>query len=92
MVVQQGQCLIDIAIQHCGDASAAFAIAALNGLSVTDDVLPGVDLLIPEILDKGMTDYFLKNGFVPATGSVKPENYTLSGIDYMGIEIDFIVS
>lgn len=36
MKAERGQTLIDVAVQHCGSAEAAWAIAERNGLGLTD--------------------------------------------------------
>ncbi|WP_367867903.1 hypothetical protein [Pedobacter sp. WC2423] len=92
-VVDQGQSLLDVALQHCGDVSVIFDIAVLNGVSVTEKLKPGTVLILPEVSDAGMVRYFFQNNFIPATdtGSVKAIELP-EGIDYWAIGIDFIVS
>lgn len=69
MRVLEGQSLFDIAIQSCGSAEAAFELAVLNGVSLTDDV--NVVLLVPGIIDADIAAYFAKNGLQPATALVE---------------------
>jgi len=92
--VLNGQSLFDIAIQHCGDTKAAFAIAEMNGLSVTDQLTVGQDVEIPDPYDRDVVGYFASRGINPATAinadvfdSVEDE-----GLDYWILEVDFIVS
>lgn len=89
-VVQQGQCLLDIAIQHCGDATALLSLAILNNLSVTDEVAAGTALELPAIINQGLVDYYKQNGYVPAT-AIDPDDAILEGIGFWFLEQDFIV-
>jgi hypothetical protein len=45
-VILKHQTIIDVALQHCGNADAAFDIAALNDIEITDDIAPGTELLL----------------------------------------------
>lgn len=71
--VSINQSLFDIAIQQCGSVEAVFAIAELNGLSITDALESGVLLEIPEwvVVDKPITDYYKAKGLRPATDLIK---------------------
>ncbi len=44
------QSLLDIAIQQCGDATAVFQLAVLNGLSITDDLEAGQTIVSNQVL------------------------------------------
>jgi hypothetical protein len=68
MKVLNGQSILDIAIQACGSATAAFALAVANGLSVTDDLIPGQDLVVPAVVNSDVVTYYVNNGIVPVTG------------------------
>ena len=88
-ITYEGQTLLDIALQHTGDASKALDIALANGISLSDDLEPGATLTLPDTQgNKAMTQYYTVNKIMPAT-SLETE---IGGINYMGIEIDFIVS
>ena len=67
MKVAQGQTLIDIAIQECGSAESAIDIAVANGISVTDELTPGTELIIPSIKSKAVVDYYDNHGIKAAT-------------------------
>jgi len=71
IVVQPGQCLMDIAIQYGGDATAIVDIALQNGLAITDDVLAGQVLLNFAVADTEMAAYILAKGYVPATDGLE---------------------
>jgi hypothetical protein len=47
--VKYNQSIIDIAIEHLGSAEMALDIALLNGISITDVLVPGTSLLLPEV-------------------------------------------
>jgi len=67
MKVSEGQSLIDIAIQYCGSADAAMAIAVLNELSITDDPIPGTELLFPDVVNADVIAYYKNYAIIPAT-------------------------
>lgn len=93
IVVDQGQSLIDVAIQHLGDATGAFDLALVNGLSITEKLVPGRLLIPSEVLNPGLVKYYLDNGYRPATYITEAGEVELPrGIDYWAIGIDFIVS
>ena len=95
MRVLEGQSLFDIAIQSCGSAEAAFDLAVLNGVSLTDEVSTGVELVVPGVINKNIASYYANKMLFPATGfaefgGVLPE--TQQGIGFWAIDIDFVVS
>lgn len=68
-IVQQGQSIIDIAVQHCGGAEAGYGVAELNGLSITDHVEVGQVLNLPDLVDKDIVRYYADRSIVAATGA-----------------------
>lgn len=89
IIVQPGQQLPDIALQHCGALEAMADVALLNSLSLTADLVAGAVLTVPDAMDKRVVKYLADGGPVPATG----ELVTIGeGIGYWAIEIDFILS
>lgn len=90
--VVSGQNLFDIALQLTGSASAAFWIALENGLSITDEITPGMeltysgDVVVPDVLG-----YYQQNRIQPAT-AFGGDDIVLGGIGYWAIENDFVVS
>ena len=94
MKVLQGQTLIDIAIQELGSAEGAYGLAALNGLSVTDELVPGLELQLPTVTNKSISDYYTNKGIKPATyitaNTILPENE--GGVEFWAIETEFLVS
>jgi len=67
MKVLQGQTLIDIAVQELGSAEAAYGLAVLNNLSVTDELVPGQELQLPTVTNRSISDYYNNKGIKPAT-------------------------
>ncbi|MEY4902836.1 MAG: hypothetical protein RLZZ292_651 [Bacteroidota bacterium] len=87
--VQLQQTIYDIAVQHCGTMEAVFDLCRLNDIGFTDVLVHGQVLKLPNPRDKAVVRYFLDGKYVPAT------DFNLSiqeGIEYWGIEYDFIVS
>jgi hypothetical protein len=91
--LKKHQTPLDFVTQHGGDLEGLFEMAALNGMSITKDVVPGTQLEVAEAELKTIrfykrsgldikTNYLLMSG-----GYVKP-----GGIGYMQIENDFIVT
>ena len=68
MKVLENQTLLDIAIQALGAAEAAFDIALLNNLSITDTMIPGTELAMPAIVNTDIAAYYAAKGLRPATG------------------------
>ncbi|MGN6604570.1 MAG: LysM peptidoglycan-binding domain-containing protein [Ginsengibacter sp.] len=92
ITVSEGQTLLDIAMQYCGDASVLFDIADLNGLEVTDDLVPGQQLLVPDAeIDKQAVADAFSDGIIPSStdDNIIPVD---EGIEFWAIEDDFIVS
>ena len=89
VTVRRRQSLYDIALQYCGSAMAAVEIAQLNDIPVHEDLLPGQALEIPSVYDRKVVRKYRVSGIAPTTGSV--DELSSEGINYMGIEIDFII-
>lgn len=62
-----GQTLFDIALQECGSIDAAFEIASLNDVSISDIPASGMSLNIPEVKNMKTVKYYKNNGIIPAT-------------------------
>lgn len=54
--VKYNQSIIDVAIEHLGSAELALDIALLNGISLTDVLVPGTSLLLPEVKPQANTE------------------------------------
>lgn len=96
-VITSDQSLLDVAIQHSGSLEAAFDIAMQNDISLTDDTTPGQIVQLADEPDNAdITNYYAVGNLQPATAITTEEiNDTLNigeGIEFWGIEYDFIVS
>jgi len=89
--IHKHQTLLDVAIEHAGSTEALFTLAFINGFSLTDDVTPGKELLLPDIVDFKSQQYFQNSIYKPTTTTVLTPAL-LGGIEFWGIETDFIVS
>ena len=67
MKVLQGQTIFDIAIQELGSVEGAFALAVLNGISITDELTSGHELLLPVTSNKSIANYYMNKEIKPAT-------------------------
>ncbi|MBU2526250.1 MAG: hypothetical protein KKC03_06590 [Bacteroidetes bacterium] len=63
------QSLLDIAIKETGSITSIFDFAIINGVGITDDIVPGSAIEIPTIDYgfKGVVDYYKTNRIFPAT-------------------------
>jgi hypothetical protein len=93
VTVEQGQCMMDIAVQHCGDATALFEIAELNGKSFTDLIDAGTNITIPDAYNPAIVKYLADKMIVPATSDAAEATDVapLKGIGYMTIGSTFKV-
>lgn len=95
MNIGSRQSLLDMALQHCGSLEAAFDMAELNGLNLTDDLETGIDIAIPNAYNTKVVQHYTVNSIQPATAITAAEiNSVLAvgeGIEFWGIEYDFIV-
>jgi hypothetical protein len=64
------QSWFDLSIQYTGTASNVYEIATANNRSITDDIVPGESILIPDDLAKAQKEiqYYEARAIVPATG------------------------
>ncbi len=95
MQVLHNQSLLDIAIQHTGSVENAFAIAAENGISISDIVPAGTDIVISSDNDrKEILSYYQDKKIKPATSRSESDaeiRYN-KGIKYWEIGNGFKVS
>ena len=63
------QSLWDIATMHCGKSELAYDVAIANGLSITDPINTGDEIIVPDELkiNKDITQFYQQNGVKPAT-------------------------
>ena len=60
ITVLSNQSLLDIAIQEDGNVLAAFEWALANGISITEELVPGQKLIVPSSVnrDNDIAQYF----------------------------------
>lgn len=92
--VLEGQSLFDITIQACGSIEAAFSTASLNSLTITDILIVGSELAVPDPLNKSVSEYYRLKRLRPATDVTIGNLDALrnEGIDFWAVEVDFIVT
>lgn len=96
-IVLDCQSLWDIALQELGDISGILELAEKQEISLTDELKIGQELEIPpELKNKQLAGYYLQHDIRPATGlTIETMSgdgaLILEGIDFWGIEYDFIV-
>jgi hypothetical protein len=92
--VLSGQTIIDMAVQELGDASRAFELAVLNGLSLTDDLSVGQVLSIPDAAKEQRSTVQMFKDKANAPASADKEGLMIGkedGIEFWAIEKDFEV-
>jgi LysM repeat protein len=94
--VLAGQSLINIACQYSGNAEAMPEIARINNLEYTQDLIPGMELKIPDTStyeNKSIAKYFENKAIYPATEMLDKDicNINDPGIGQMIIKQTFIV-
>ena len=94
VTVKSGQSLLDIAIQEKGTLECILELASLNGLSITDDLTAGMELMVPsETYNKLLETYCKKNDVRPATALTYDALRAMwkGGIGYMHVGVDFTI-
>lgn len=90
--VIERQSLFDIAIQEGGLLEAVMDLAPLNGISITDILDVGQELIIDEVRDRDVYDYFANRSLKIEADVDGDSEVNLEGVEFWGIEIDFVVS
>ncbi|CVK17130.1 hypothetical protein Ga0061079_11632 [Apibacter mensalis] len=94
ITVRNNQSLLDISIQYKGTVEAAFTIALANNISLTDDLMTGQELIIPntKYYNKLILDNYQGKGFLPATAITDEFINKMDelGIGEMIINVNFI--
>ena len=93
VIVNEGQCLADIALQYCGSMSYLMDICTANGLNPDTQLTPGASLEVP-VVTSPVLNYLRKKGIVIACFTeINPQGPApASGIGFWRIGEDFIVS
>lgn len=92
VTVKDGQTLFDIAVQSLGIVDRVFELAQLNGLGITDELVSGQIIELPDVKfeHEDIVKHFTKPWF-PASGDADSD-LILGGIGYMQIGTNFVVS
>jgi hypothetical protein len=93
--VLHNQSLLDFTLHHCGKLESLFDLAISNGKSITEELVPGTLLEVPDTVDKAVdiVNFYKFKNIEPACGFVGNTLPDVStGIDYMIIGTDFIVA
>lgn len=87
------QTTIDIAVQELGDAERAMEVAELNGIPVTQNLIAGQTLLVPDfdISKRNIVQLFKDTSNAPASADDENILSILEGIGYWYLENDFVV-
>ncbi len=87
VTVLSNQSLFDIAIQYYGTIDGIFTICMANNITITDKLLPGQVLNIPEFKgnDSDIVDYYKEHDIKPATTVLEVIENTQGGINYWDI-------
>ena len=67
ITVASRQSILDIALQYCGSVEAAFQIAQINNLALTDELTPGQQIEIPAVVNSSVVQYYMNHKIQPAT-------------------------
>ena len=92
--ILDGQTISDIAVQALGDAERSMEVAYLNGMSLTDDLIAGSFINVPDfdLSEKNVVQLFSDPANAPASDdSAGGVDEILEGIGYWYLENDFIV-
>lgn len=100
-VIKKRQNTTDLVAQHYGTVESLFDMAQLNGISITEDLVPGNNIETVAV-DTQVVNYFSKNALDIASDPLPVDNaipQPFGGIGYMKIRNadlpqsnDFIVS
>jgi len=94
-IIESGQSLLDIAVQHCGSVEAALTIAIANGISITEAVAAGGELAVADAVNKSVVNLFAISKTNPATAITQTEALSTiadEGVEFWAIEEDFITN
>lgn len=69
MKVTQNQSILDICLMAYGNLDSVMALLVANDLSITDELVPGMELKIPEVdtADTDIVNFYNRKSIKPAT-------------------------
>lgn len=93
VIIEHNQSLLDVSIQTTGTVNNALKIAQANNISLSDKLMPGTEVIIPDGIDihTEIVNYYVKNGLKPATDIDHYKEKELGGIGEMEIGNNFII-
>lgn len=97
ITVLHNQSLLDLSLQHTGTIESIFELAEANALNITDDVVTGKTLALPDeaFTNKDILAYYIAKNLQPATAFSKEDEQVferLEGISIWAINLDFIIT
>ncbi len=94
--VLHNQSLFDVVLQCTGSIESVLEVAKENNISITDDLVPGTELVIPDSvkIDEDILNYYKAKRIQPATALTEEMQIEEQpqGIGYWAIGVDFVVS
>lgn len=92
-IVREGQNILDVALLMTGSVEGAVMLCLENNLSLTETLADGMSLSCSAVTDADVVRRYSVQDISPATALTADDAILAQGgIDFMGIEIDFIVS
>lgn len=92
IVTGSRQCLLDLAMEHAGDAEAAFNMSVQYNVPLTIKYDAGTVLPKPEVINENVVTLYKSEKAKPASIlSADGEGLNFEGIGYWFLEDDFIV-
>lgn len=88
VTAHQGQSILDIAIQLCGSVDAAYDIAVLNGIAVTDELSSGAQLVIPAQRGGAIVERYAVAGVNSATAIREEQDFDRLFFNELSEEFD----
>jgi len=81
MIVLEHQSIFDLAVICAGSAEAAYELAVVNGLNVTDDLQAGDFLDIVDVINADIAAYYKNKGIQPATALIEAAERVVMAAD-----------
>jgi len=93
ITVLHNQTFQDIAIQYTGSVFNAFNIASANGLAISDTLIPGSQIVIPETIEitSDIANFYSSKAIQPATAFSETELIENRGIGWFKVGQTFKV-
>ena len=88
------QSLFDIAIQEYGSVEAVVAIAQSNDISVTEILIPGTEIKLPNDAptNQDILNYYIQHNIIPATAQLPADIAALVDIDDDDYLLDYLLT